>query len=55
MALKTEFQEFVALALGVSDWEIGFGLAVGGADDVCGLVDTTLELSCSEVSIFEPS
>lgn len=45
MTLQTKFQELVALALCVGDWEVGFGLAVGGADDVCGLVYATLEFS----------
>lgn len=45
MTLQTKFQELVALTLCVGDWEIGFGLAVGGADDVCGLVYATLEFA----------
>lgn len=46
MALQAELQELIALALGVCDGEIGFGLSVGGADDVCGLVHTALKLAC---------
>lgn len=49
MALQTEFHELVALALGVVDWEVCFGLAVGGADHVCWLVDAALELSLNEL------
>lgn len=45
MTLQTKFQELVALALSVGDWEVGFGLAVGGTDDVCGLVYATLEFA----------
>ena len=45
MALQAELQELIALALGVCDGEIGFGLSVGGADDVCGLVHTALKLA----------
>jgi hypothetical protein len=52
VALQTEFHELVALALGVADREIGFGLTVGCADDVGGLVDTTLELAWYLVRIF---
>jgi hypothetical protein len=52
VALQTEFHELVALALGVADREVGFGLTVGCADDVGGLVDTTLELAWYLVRIF---
>lgn len=45
MALQTELEEFVALALGVGDGEIGFGLTVGGTDDVSRLVNSAHELS----------
>lgn len=51
MALQTKFHELVALALGVADGQVGFSLAVGCADDVGGLVDTTLELACYLVKI----
>jgi hypothetical protein len=51
VALQTEFHELVALALGVADREVGFGLTVGCADDVGGLVDTTLEFAFYLVNI----
>jgi hypothetical protein len=45
VALETELEELVALALCVGQREIGLGLAVGGTDYVCGLVDAALELA----------
>lgn len=42
MALETELQEFIALALGVVDGQIRFGLPIRGTDDVGGLVDKAL-------------
>lgn len=45
VALEAELEELVALAFGVVDWEVGFGLAVGGTDYVGGFVDTALELA----------
>lgn len=49
VTLQTELQEFVTLALGIADGEISFGLAVGGANDVGGLVNAALELPCKKV------
>jgi hypothetical protein len=46
MTLQAEFHEFIALALGVGDREIGFGLSIGGTDDGGGLVYTALKLAC---------
>ena len=46
MALQAEFHKFIALALGVGDWKIGFGLSIGGTDDGGGLVYTALKLTC---------
>lgn len=46
VALQAELQELITLALGVGDGEIGFGLSVRSADDVCGLVYTALKLAC---------
>jgi hypothetical protein len=50
MALQAEFHKFIALALGVGDWKIGFGLSIGGTDDGGGLVYTALKLACFFVS-----
>lgn len=50
VTLQAELQELIALTLGVGDGEIGLGLAVGSADDICGLVDSALELACFCVS-----
>lgn len=50
MALQAEFHEFIALTLGVGDWEIGFGLSIGGTDDCSGLVYTALKFACFCVS-----
>jgi hypothetical protein len=33
------------LPLCVGNWKVGLGLAVGGADYICGLVDAALEFS----------
>jgi hypothetical protein len=45
MALESQLHELVALTLGVANGEVCFSLAVGGADDIGGLVDTALELA----------
>jgi len=44
--LQGELHELVALATDVVVWQVGFGLPVGGGDDVCGLVDAALECAC---------
>lgn len=46
MTLQTKFQELITLTLCVGDWEIGFSLAIGGADDVCRFVYATLKFAC---------
>lgn len=45
MTLQTQLQELITLTLGVANGEVGLSLTVGGADDVGGLIDATLELS----------
>jgi hypothetical protein len=45
VTLEAEFHELVALTFGIADGEVGFGLAVGCADHVGGLVDSALELT----------
>ena len=44
-ALHAEFHEFVALALLVGGWEVGFLAAVGDTNNVGGLVDSALKRS----------
>lgn len=49
--MESEFHELVALTEDVVGWEIDFGLAVGGADDVRGLVDAALEGALEGISV----
>lgn len=43
--METEFHKLIALALLVVAGQLAFLLAVGDGDDVCGLVDTALEVA----------
>jgi hypothetical protein len=46
VALETEFQEFVALALGVVDRKISLSLSIRRADYVGWLENTALKFAC---------
>lgn len=43
--METEFHKLIALALLVVAGQLAFLLAVGDGDDICGLVDTALEVA----------
>ena len=51
MPLQSQFHPLVALPLGVAEWEVCLGFAITGADDSCGLVNTTLQLTYLRVSM----
>lgn len=50
--MQAQFQEFVALAFLVRDWNVDFLAAVGDGEDVCWLEHSALELAVVAVGAW---